>query len=85
MEHCRQPHAATSLGDECAAEVCVCLCFMCCALQDPQVQEAVAELQQRKQLLDDVQARYKAALAEAEAAAAAPPTMETVEEDEVAQ
>lgn len=50
--------------------------------QDPQVQEAVAELQQRKQTLADLQARYKAALEEAEAAMNAPPTMETLEEED---
>lgn len=53
-----------------------------CCLQDPQVQEAVAELQQRKQTLADLQARYKAALEEAEAAMNAPPTMETLEEED---
>ena len=49
-------------------------------LQDPAVQAAVAELQQRKQELAELQAKYKAALEEAEAAAAAPPTVESWEE-----
>jgi hypothetical protein len=44
------------------------------------VQEAVAELQARKQALSELQAKYDAALKEAETAAAAPPTVESWEE-----
>jgi len=66
-----------------------CLCplppLLSVTLQDPQVQEAVAELQQRKQVLADLQAKYKAALEEAAAAEAAPPTVESWDEAEAAE
>jgi hypothetical protein len=54
-------------------------------LQDSQVQEAVAELQARKQALSELQAKYDAALKEAEAAAAAPPTVDSWEDGEEAK
>eukprot|EP00882_Tetradesmus_deserticola_P009361 GHRQ01009880.1.p1 GENE.GHRQ01009880.1~~GHRQ01009880.1.p1 ORF type:complete len:360 (+),score=147.76 GHRQ01009880.1:56-1081(+) len=50
--------------------------------QDPQVQEAVAELQNRKQVLSELQAKFNAAVKEAEAAAAAPPTVDSWEDGE---
>lgn len=50
--------------------------------QDPQVQEAVAELQTRKQALTELQAKYDAALKEAESAADAPLTVESWDEGE---
>lgn len=56
-----------------------------CRPQDPQVQAGVAELQARKQALAELQARYDAALAEAAAAEAAPPTLESVDEEDVQQ
>lgn len=58
------------------------LCTVACidGVQDPKVQEAVAELQARKQELAELQAKYKAALEEAEALAAAPPTMESYDD-----
>lgn len=43
---------------------------------DPAVQEAVAELQARKAALESLRARFEAALREAEADAAAPPTVD---------
>jgi len=49
--------------------------------QDPQVQQAVAELQQRKSVLTELQEKYQAALREAEAEAAAPPTVESSTEE----
>lgn len=47
---------------------------------DPQVQNAVAELQQRKDTLAKLQERYQAAVREAEADAAAPATIDSAEE-----
>jgi hypothetical protein len=46
---------------------------------DPQVQSAVAELQQRKETLVKLQERYQAAVREAEAEEAAPATMDSAE------
>lgn len=43
---------------------------------DPQVVKAVAELQQRKAALVELQEKYQAAVREAEVEAAAPPTVE---------
>jgi hypothetical protein len=54
-------------------------------VQDPQVQEAVSQLQARKQSLTELQAKYDAALKEAEAAAAAPPTVDSWEDGEEAK
>lgn len=48
---------------------------------DPQVQDAVAELQQRKAALAELQEKYQAAVKEAEAEAAAPPTLESSGEE----
>lgn len=49
--------------------------------QDPQVQAAVAELQQRKAALTELQDKYKAALDEAAAAATAPLTVDSSAEE----
>jgi prefoldin subunit 5 len=51
-------------------------------LQDPKVQEAVAELQQLKEVLANLQAKYQAALEEAAALENAPPTVESYDEAE---
>ena len=48
---------------------------------DSKVQGAVAELQQRKAVLAELQEKYQAAVREAEAEAAAPPTVEDTTEE----
>eukprot|EP00879_Flechtneria_rotunda_P019675 GHRR01020674.1.p1 GENE.GHRR01020674.1~~GHRR01020674.1.p1 ORF type:complete len:231 (+),score=83.46 GHRR01020674.1:689-1381(+) len=50
--------------------------------QDFQVQEAVANLQERKKALAELQEKYEAALQEAEDAANAPPTIESIEDED---
>jgi F0F1-type ATP synthase membrane subunit b/b' len=48
---------------------------------DSKVQDAVAELQQLKAVLAELQEKYQAAVREAEAEAAAPPTLEDTAEE----